>query len=234
MPYERAGTLYSGEAPPSLPVPAPSPIPPLAKAARTAPLNGALQTALTNRSTFQVCVVVTEAKNLERHKGTIHVKARSLAKLSQPCMQTSGLLGGGASGWPRESATFQVEMSTGGLVFEVWDRPAGILSGLKSDKLLASGHITWAEVLEQPRYLLDRVLLLSPTGKFKHGEKPPSLRVAVSVTPPEQGPYLLRTWPRATLTDDNGQPIGAESTGRWVTRVVKDHTGADVAVMRTL
>ncbi|GAQ86002.1 hypothetical protein KFL_002640230 [Klebsormidium nitens] len=234
VPYERAGTLYLGEAPPPLPVPAPFPIPPLAKAAHASHHNGALQAALTNRSVCQVCVVVTEAKNLERHKGVIHVKARPLAKLSKPCMQTSGALAGAASGWPREAASFQVEMSTGGLVFEVWDRPAGILSGLKSDKLLAAAQVTWPEVLEQPGYVLERMLLLSPTGKFKHGEKPPSLRVALSITPPEQGPYLLRTWPRATLTDDNGEPVGAESTGRWVTRAVKDHTGADVAVMRTL
>lgn len=229
-PYQRAGTMYLGD-PPKIPE-RPTTIKLPTRAWSPTNPNGALQASLTNRTVFQVCVAVMEARNLERHRGRIYVRVAPISGLSQDCMRTSDAASDGCA-WAHEVATFQAEQKTGGLSFQVWDRPAGRFASLKSDKLLGSATLLWSEVQAQPGLALNKTLALATTGKCKVGEKPPTLRVAVSITPPVQGPYLLRTWPLTKITDDKGENAYPQSEGRWLTRIIKDHTGANTAVLRT-
>jgi hypothetical protein len=229
-PYQRAGTMYLGD-PPKTPEPPATIKLPTRAWAPTNP-NGALQASLTDRTVFQVCVAIMEARNLERHRGRIYMRVAAIHGLSQDCMRTSDAASDRCE-WAHEVATFQAEQNTGGLSFQVWDRPAGRFASLKSDKLLASATLPWSEVHAQPGLALNKTFVVDTTGKCKRGEKPPTLRVAVSITPRVQGPYLFRTWPLTKITDDKGENAYPQSEGRWLTRIIKDHTGANTAVLRT-
>jgi hypothetical protein len=116
-------------------------------------------------------------------------------------------------------------------------------SSPRSDKVLGTVLINWSDVRAQPGFSLAGTYPLWES-RFRPGgepEKPISLHVAVSITPPFQGPYLLRTVPREKATVDDGAEfsrleydhlLGGQK-GRWATRDVVDHAGRSVLVLRT-
>jgi hypothetical protein len=116
-------------------------------------------------------------------------------------------------------------------------------SSPRSDKVLGTVQINWSAVRAKPGFSLTHTYPLMES-RFKPGggaEKPPSLHVAVSITPPFEGPYLLRTVPREKATVDDGvefshleyDSLRGGQKGRWATRNVVDHTGRSVLVLRT-
>ncbi|KAM0025600.1 putative Glycine-rich domain-containing protein [Helianthus debilis subsp. tardiflorus] len=116
------------------------------------------------------------------------------------------------------------EFGTKGMVVEL-RRKGGVC--FNGSKLLESKTFMWNELLRAPSITLDGVL----------GQR---FRVFVSITPPAQAPYLLKSVPDR-VTDDSGAMVSEvilkmnqyrPQEGRWLSRTVLDHAGRECFVIR--
>ncbi|XP_076903067.1 glycine-rich domain-containing protein 1-like [Bidens hawaiensis] len=116
------------------------------------------------------------------------------------------------------------EFGTKGMVVEL-RRKGGVC--IKGSKLIESKTFTWNELLRAPSITLDGVI----SQRF---------RVFVSITPPAQAPYLLKSVPDR-VTDDSGAMVSEvilkmnqyrPQEGRWLSRTVLDHAGRECFVIR--
>ncbi|KAF5786470.1 putative Glycine-rich domain-containing protein [Helianthus annuus] len=116
------------------------------------------------------------------------------------------------------------EFGTKGMVVEL-RRKGGVC--INGSKLLESKTFMWNELLRAPSITLDGVL----------GQR---FRVFVSITPPAQAPYLLKSVPDR-VTDDSGAMVSEvilkmnqyrPQEGRWLSRTVLDHAGRECFVIR--
>lgn len=119
---------------------------------------------------------------------------------------------------------YYCEFGTKGLVIEL-RRRGGLLS--KGSSLLQSISFSWNDVLRAPSLTLAK-------------EIDERLRAMASITPPVQGPYLLKCVPDR-VTDDSGAMISdvilkmnhyRPQEGRWLSRTVLDHAGKECFVTR--
>lgn len=97
----------------------------------------------------------------------------------------------------------------------------------KGSSVLASVTFHWNDLLRAPSLTLER-------------EVAQQARIVVSVTPPVQAPYLLKSVPDR-VTDDSGAMISdvilkinryRPQEGRWLSRTVLDHAGRECFVVR--
>ncbi|KAI7732364.1 hypothetical protein M8C21_027642 [Ambrosia artemisiifolia] len=116
------------------------------------------------------------------------------------------------------------EFGTKGMVVEL-RRKGGVC--INGSKLLESKTFMWNELLRAPSITLDGVI----------GQR---FRVFVSITPPAQAPYLLKSVPDR-VTDDSGAMVSEvilkmnqyrPQEGRWLSRTVLDHAGRECFVIR--
>ncbi|KAL4588397.1 hypothetical protein LXL04_001281 [Taraxacum kok-saghyz] len=116
------------------------------------------------------------------------------------------------------------EFGTKGVVVEL-RRKGGVC--INGSKLLESKTFMWNDLLRAPSITLDGVV----------GQK---ARVVVSITPPAQAPYLLKSVPDR-VTDDSGAMVSEvilkmnqyrPQEGRWLSRTVLDHAGRECFVVR--
>lgn len=87
---------------------------------------------------------------------------------------------------------------------------------------------------------LQKTPMLSQEAVMTLGKKRLQLRLGVSMTPPVQGSYLLKSVPDR-VTDDKGQMLSSTivrmrrnqpQSGRWVSRTVLNHAGKESFVIR--
>nr|XP_043623067.1 glycine-rich domain-containing protein 2 isoform X2 [Erigeron canadensis] len=116
------------------------------------------------------------------------------------------------------------EFGTKGMVVEL-RRKGGVC--IKGSKVVESKTFMWNELLRAPSITLEGVV----------GQR---LRVFVSITPPAQAPYLLKSVPDR-VTDDSGAMVSElilkmnqyrPQEGRWLSRTVLDHAGRECFVIR--
>lgn len=119
---------------------------------------------------------------------------------------------------------FYCEFGTKGITVEL-RRKGGVC--MNGSKLLESKTFMWNELLRAPSITLDGVV----------GQR---ARVVVSITPPAQAPYLLKSVPDR-VTDDSGAMVSEvilkmnqyrPQEGRWLSRTVLDHAGRECFVIR--
>ncbi|XP_071715917.1 glycine-rich domain-containing protein 1 [Rutidosis leptorrhynchoides] len=124
----------------------------------------------------------------------------------------------------RNVVHFYCEFGTKGIVVEL-RRKGGVC--VKGSKVVESKTFMWNELLRAPSISLDGVI----------GQ---TLRVFVSITPPAQAPYLLKSVPDR-VTDDSGAMVSEvvlkmnqyrPQEGRWLSRTVLDHAGRECFVIR--
>lgn len=117
------------------------------------------------------------------------------------------------------------EFGTKGIVVELRRRKAGVC--IKGSNLVESKTFMWNELLRALSITLEGVI----------GKKS---RVVVSITPPAQAPYLLKSVPDR-VTDDSGAMVSEvilkmnqyrPQEGRWLSRTVLDHAGRECFVIR--
>ncbi|KAI3803941.1 hypothetical protein L1987_32107 [Smallanthus sonchifolius] len=129
----------------------------------------------------------------------------------------------GSDSW-RKVVDLYCEFGTKGMVVEL-RRKGGVC--IKGSKLLESKTFMWNELLRAPSITLDGVV----------GQR---FRVFVSITPPAQAPYLLKSVPDR-VTDDSGAMVSEvilkmnqyrPQEGRWLSRTVLDHAGRECFVIR--
>ncbi|PWA79612.1 hypothetical protein CTI12_AA203980 [Artemisia annua] len=117
------------------------------------------------------------------------------------------------------------EFGTKGIVVELRRQKAGVC--IKGSNLVESKTFMWNELLRASSITLEGVI----------GKKS---RVVVSITPPAQAPYLLKSVPDR-VTDDSGAMVSEvilkmnqyrPQEGRWLSRTVLDHAGRECFVIR--
>lgn len=140
----------------------------------------------------------------------------------------------------RQRWVLECEQSAKGLLLSLIVEPKSWLGQLWGPRVLGSANFKFEDVLAQPALFLDTQLPLSGFSLLGDAEGSPSLHVAVSMTPVEKGPYLLRTV-FARGTDDSGGMVCEDvmlrngfrlQRGRWVSRTVLDHAEREVFIVR--
>ncbi|KAL5783858.1 hypothetical protein ACOSP7_008887 [Xanthoceras sorbifolium] len=115
------------------------------------------------------------------------------------------------------------EFGTRGLMLELRHRGGTCFKG---SKLQGATGFHWNDLLRAPSLTMERRI--------------EQIRVAVSITPPVQAPYLLKCVPDR-VTDDSGAMISdvilrlnryRPQEGRWLSRTVLDHAGRECFVVR--
>jgi hypothetical protein len=128
--------------------------------------------------------------------------------------------------------SLQCEAKTKGVVLELRHHVDGCLRSLRKTKRLGGTKIMWQELQKTPMLSQEAVMTL--------GKKRLQLRLGVSMTPPVQGSYLLKSVPDR-VTDDKGQMLSSTivrmrrnqpQSGRWVSRTVLNHAGKESFVIR--
>lgn len=116
------------------------------------------------------------------------------------------------------------EFGTRGVLLELLSRGGRFFKGSSSR---ATTAVLWTDLLRSPGLMLAR-------------EISQNVRAVTSITPPVQGPYLLKCVPDR-VTDDSGAMISDEilrmnryqpQVGRWLSRTVLDHAGRECFVVR--
>lgn len=124
--------------------------------------------------------------------------------------------------------SLQCEAKTKGVNLELRHHVNGCFRSLRKTKRLDGVKITWQELLKTPMLSQEAVLTL---GKSKRLQ----LCLGISMTPPVQGSYLLKSVPDR-VTDDKGQMLSSTivrmrrnqpQSGRWVSRTVLNHAGKE-------
>lgn len=169
-----------------------------------------------------------------KSRSTLSVRLRVLDNCEVLKLRTPRVLASPDPVW-KHVWNLECETVTKGLLFELRKEPGGgFLSKLKSSQILGRVEVPWATLLASPTLALDQFFPLSLPTAAADG-KPPALRLSVSVTPPTQCPFLLRTEPLGKSTDDladevliGRHPQSGPQTGRWLSRTVVDHAGKEV------
>lgn len=133
------------------------------------------------------------------------------------------------------------EVATGGVVLELRCRVEGCQSMINRSKLIGSNVLTWADLQDSPMLSIETLFTLKEKRWALDKRKAPlQLRLGASITPPVQGPYLLKSVPDR-ITDDTGAMLSnlilkmnkyQPQRGRWISRTVLNHMGKECFVIR--
>ncbi|MCO5579049.1 hypothetical protein L7F22_032901 [Adiantum nelumboides] len=133
--------------------------------------------------------------------------------------------------------TLDVEKSTVLLQLELLRKHGnGLKQKIVGSELIGVASLSWQQLLATPTLSYDGWLSMSRTAVSVSSinEKPPSLLVSVSLTPPQPAPQLFRTI-NYTPTDNNRYMILGSvkyANGCWLTKTVLDHANRVVFIVR--
>lgn len=247
IPYDRAGAMYRGEEPkgaPSPPIP-----PPLGKKKwksffqQIVPSRVSDFPSLSPRIVFNVHIMIWGIHSLPSPiDQPLFVRIRSMKAAPHIELDSNGKPY--SKGYPlpqwKKRYILECERSSQGIILELMAEPKSWIGQLWGSRVLGTANLEWEKVQSKPGLFLDTQLDLSGFNLLPNGHKCPNLHVAVSMTPPEQGPFLLRSvFMRGT--DDSGSMICEDvvlqngfkpQVGRWVSRTVLDHMDREVFVVR--
>ncbi|KAG0504602.1 hypothetical protein KC19_N016200 [Ceratodon purpureus] len=256
-PYERAGSMYRGAKPVNLPAPPHDghdgqeilesiPVA-LSPEFHSPDMNYPRFPLLVPRQVLQVCIFKKSAidlmKNVKVDAESMFVRLRvveahKLLKVDTPVVINSV----SDTRWEM-LYLLQCEMATVGVTLELRCHVDGCLRTFTQSKLLGSTLLTWEDIQNSPSLSVDTVLTLNEkvrAASMRENSNPPELRFSVSITLPQQGPYLLKTVPDR-VTDDTGAMLSnlilrmnkyRPQHGRWITRTVLNHMGRECFVIR--
>ena len=138
--------------------------------------------------------------------------------------------------------SLQCEVKTKGVSLELRYHVDGCFRTLHKTKRLGGTKIIWQELQKTPMLSQEAVLAVRKkrfsSDTRKH--QPLQIRLGISMTPPVQGSYLLKSVPDR-VTDDKGQMLSSTivrmrrnqpQSGRWVSRTVLNHAGKENFVVR--
>ncbi|XP_024383677.1 glycine-rich domain-containing protein 1 [Physcomitrium patens] len=256
QPYERAGTMYRGAKPVNLPAPphdghdgqeilerVPAA---LSSNFRPPDVNTRFR-LLVPRRIVHVCIFMKREKNLQRNVKVdieslfVRLRAKEAHKLLK--IDTPIVLHTASELHWEMLCLLQCEVATVGVVLELRCHVKGCLRTLKQSKLIGSTLLTWGNLQNCPMLSTETVLALNDkmrAAAVKERSQAPELRLSASITPPVQGPYLLKTVPDR-VTDDAGAMLSnlilrmnkyQPQQGRWITRTVLNHFGRECFVIR--
>lgn len=126
----------------------------------------------------------------------------------------------------------QCEARTKGVMLELRSHFDGCF---RNSKRVGGTRITWLELQKTPMLSQEASLTVKKRHRY-----PLQLRLGISMTPPVQGSYLLKSVPDR-VTDDKGQMLSSTivrmrrnqpQCGRWVSRTVLNHQGKESFVIR--
>ncbi|KAG0591822.1 hypothetical protein KC19_1G204700 [Ceratodon purpureus] len=255
-PYEKAGTLYRGSKPVNLPAPPASEVTGSTQVLERVPVilpwdyrckdeNAVKYPVLSPRHVSQVCVAIKGSSSMMAAKGKesgdlfVRLKALEsykLLKVDAPVAPFSI-----EPQW-QKLWSLQCEVKTKGVILELRYHVDGCFRTLRKTKRLGGTKITWQELQKTPMLSQEAVLTVgkkrfSPDTEKRH---PLQLCLGISMTPPVQGSYLLKSVPDR-VTDDKGQMLSSTivrmrrnqpQSGRWVSRTVLNHAGKENFVIR--
>lgn len=240
-PYEKAGTLYRASKPVNLPAPPASEVTGTTHVLERVPAilpwdfsrtdeNAKKYPVLSPRHVSQVCVTIKDTSMMGRDstRAGLFVRlkvldAYKLLKLDAPVTSDPH--------W-QKLWVLQCEAKTKGVTLELRSYVEGCF---RSTKRLGGTRITWNELQKTPMLSQEATLTVKKRHRY-----PLQIRLGISMTPPVQGSYLLKSVPDR-VTDDKGQMLSSTivrmrrnqpQCGRWVSRTVLNHAGKESFVIR--
>ncbi|KAG0586351.1 hypothetical protein KC19_2G084200 [Ceratodon purpureus] len=253
--YERAGSMYRNSRPVNVPPPPVSDLkasclldkPPsiLPWDFRIADQNPTKYPVLTPRHILQACVLIkciTSMTPIGRENVNLFVRLRTLdahtaLKLESPVVPTYTQDPQWEKLW-----VLQCETKTKGVMLELRYHVDGCMRTFYKTKRIGGAKLTWQD-LQKASMLSHEIVLPLREGRCNSVERqqPHQLRLHISITPPVQAGYLLKSVPDR-VTDDQGamlsstilrrRPSREPQTGRWVSRTVLSHAGKEIFVIR--
>ncbi|KAH6805829.1 enolase [Perilla frutescens var. frutescens] len=180
--------------------------------------------SLVPRFLFEVCitVIISTIKQVKRNASGDFLRLR-IAKCHRELKMDKPVSHFMPETWQKAWHLY-CEFGTKGFILDLRHR-GGFCS--KGSSLLDSKLFSWNDLLRAP----------SLTSEKEIDER---VRIAASITPPVQAPYLLKCVPDR-VTDDSGAMISdvilkmnqyRPQEGRWLSRTVLDHGGRECFVIR--
>uniref|UniRef100_A0A7I4FBT1 GRPD C-terminal domain-containing protein n=1 Tax=Physcomitrium patens TaxID=3218 RepID=A0A7I4FBT1_PHYPA len=251
--YERAGSMYRNFKPVNVP---PPPVfelknslvlekPPtfLPWDARVADQNPTKYPVLTPRHVVQVCVLmkcVTNMVAIGKENSDLFIRLRTLdaytlLKLDTPVVPLTQ-----DPQWQKLWA-LQCETKTKGVTLELRSHVDGCMRTFHKTKRIGRARLTWQDLQKAPTLSHEIVFPLHEKRyKSIESRQPLQLRLDVSITPPVQAAYFLKSLPDR-VTDDQGAMLSGTilrkrrwepQAGRWISRTVVNHAGKENFVIR--
>ncbi|XP_024394182.1 glycine-rich domain-containing protein 2 isoform X1 [Physcomitrium patens] len=251
--YERAGCMYRNTKPVNVPPPPVSDIrtsfvierPPsiLPWDYRMADHNPTKYPILTPRHVLQVCILIkctTAMVPNGREGGDLFVRLRTLDAYTLLKIEAPVLPFSHETQW-QKLWVLQCETKTKGMVLELRYHVEGCMRTFRKTKCIGRAKLTWHELQKAPMLYHDVMFPLS-AKRFNSPESKQSCQVGleVSITPPVQAAYLLKSVPDR-VTDDSGAMLSSvilrrrhnePQSGRWISRTVLNHAGKETFVIR--
>ncbi|KAJ7529008.1 hypothetical protein O6H91_15G030100 [Diphasiastrum complanatum] len=146
---------------------------------------------------------------------------------------------GADSPWQR-LYLLQCEICTKGVTLELRRPVKSWVKSLGSSKLIGDCELSWKEMQKASMLVVEKPFKFNSKKEFMEGLSGLQLHLAASITPPVQAPYLLKIVPDR-VTDDSGAMLSNiilrmnkyhPQQGRWITRTVLNHHGAECFVIR--
>jgi hypothetical protein len=136
----------------------------------------------------------------------------------------------------------QCETKTKGVLLELRYHVDGCMRTFQKTKRIGGAKLTWQELQKAPMLSHEIVLpLREKRCNSVERQQPHQLRLHISITPPVQAPYLLKSVPDR-VTDDQGAMLSSTilrrrhgkepQSGRWISRTVLSHAGKEIFVIR--
>ncbi|MCO5602562.1 hypothetical protein L7F22_056696 [Adiantum nelumboides] len=233
--YQRAGAMYRGEPPAPVQFSAPAPNANKHTTALGMPLDF---TPLVPRELMQVSIAIFKARNVHKKQGDLRVRLKMQRKCSTFKLETASIPFLSELVWNQNWA-FEAEKSTDCLQLELLRKHSNAFKQkIVGSEILGVAYFSWEQLLATPTLSYDGWLSMSrmaTSGSFHIDEKPPSLLVSISLTPPQPAPQLFRTI-NSIPTDDSCCMIEGSAKrghGCWLTKTVLDHTNRVVFIVRS-
>ncbi|XP_024365160.1 glycine-rich domain-containing protein 1 isoform X3 [Physcomitrium patens] len=250
-PYERAGSLYKGSKPVNLPAPHDGSdgqqilewVPVTLPSEFRLPDVNLKFPCLVPRRIVQVGIFIkseTNVINETKQKIVLSVRLRALQAHKLLKLDAAVVPFASNPQW-QKLWLLHCEMATRGFVLEVRCQLEGCLGTLNQSKVIGSKELTWEALQNSPMLSTNTLIELTEKRWVMERKKYPlQLRLGVSIAPPVQGPYLLKSVPDR-VTDDAGAMLSnlilrmnkyEPQRGRWISRTVLNHMGKECFVIR--
>lgn len=249
--YEKAGCMYRNTKPVNVPPPPVSQMknslvlekPPsfLPWDHRVPDHNPAKYPVLTPRHVLQVCILIksgTSMVPIGRENADLFLRLRTLDAYTSLKLETPVVPFTQDPQW-QKLWVLQCETKTKGVMLELRYHVDGCMRTFHKTKRVGGTRLTWTD-LQKSTTLSHEIIL--PLHRFNSTERkqPQQIKLEVSITPPVQAPYLLKSVPDR-VTDDHGAMLSSTivrrrrhepQSGRWISRTVLNHMGKESFVIR--
>eukprot|EP00250_Pteridium_aquilinum_P017833 c23794_g1_i1 orf=101-2452(+) len=193
--YERAGAMYRGESPALLrPFSSTQAVTySVGNCPRT--MSGQSVPGVQARKTMEVFITLQRARNLHTsHESMLAVRILFKNKCSMLELETPWIKGAHNPEW-NDFWAFQCEEATGGIRLELRSRDLTCCNLVTTSRLIGWVDFSWQTLLNSPTLSWDGWVPLQMKSKLEYDQKPTSLRISASITPPIAAPFLLRIEP---------------------------------------